>query len=342
MKKHAPPPTKFGNPAPAQAKSSAPGHPPITHAPPPTRYGANTPVQAKPDTRTPGAVHHPPSTKFAPVSPAQPYRPHNQSISRPPQPACGCCFPHRPATVQRMESLIENESSSIGVVGSNLTAKEVTGGNIQTTSLRVKINGKFIGKFNNVTRAMAQNDQQAAKQALINMGKLGYSTTGKKKPHAEDYMILFFHDNAQKGAFKKSDLVSIAMDKSPCIVCAQNLVKFSNYFGFSLRIKAGLHFEATKKRGVIPGKTGTQYLEENKIPIRAWPLASIADKLKGDISDIKEDILGRYKTSFRKFNVSSQVIGTGDDYKSVKIGWKSVGYSRSQSGHKLYGRNWPQ
>lgn len=239
-----------------------------------------------------------------------------------------------------MDSLMENSYSSVNAVNGDVTFYEITGGNIQTTSLRVKLNGVFVGKFNNATRSMAKNNKDFASSVLPSMKILGYVIAGKDKPHAEDYMILYFHDNAKDSKFKKTDIVSIAMDKSPCIVCAQNLVKFSQNFGFSLRIKAGFHFEATKKRGVPKGQHGVDYLEDNDIPIRAWPLANIAEKMKAKISDVNDKVLPRYETSFSKFKLSSSVIGIFDKYDNKKIGWKSVGYSRSQAHDAQLGKNW--
>lgn len=322
MSHHAPPPTKFGLPGTAQAKLVGMATRPV-HAPPPTKFGgpvARPALQEKART-------------FPPLSPVTVH-------------SCGCgCQPPSPRLrqglpVQRMRSLIENTSSNVTKVGSNLTFKEVTGGNVQTTSLRAKLNGEFIGKFNNVTRSMASNDLKEAQGVLIKLKSLGYSIGDKVKPHAEDYLIKYFHDNAESKTFSGGDLLSIAMDKSPCIVCAQNLVSFAGKFGFRLRIKAGVHFEATKKRGAPKGISGTEFLEEKGVPIRAWPLANIAEKLKANLDDVSSKMEPRYKISFGKFALSNSAIGLFDTFKTKKIGWKTVGYSRSQAADPISGKNW--
>lgn len=77
--RHAPPPSKFGNPAPVQAKSLAqPARAPVTHAPPPTKFGAAGAAQRQTNA---SPAHHPPPPAFETAATVQ--AKHLPAIGRP-------------------------------------------------------------------------------------------------------------------------------------------------------------------------------------------------------------------------------------------------------------------
>lgn len=230
-----------------------------------------------------------------------------------------------------------NAAHSVKFKEKNPTRKEITGDNIQTTTLRVKLNGVFIGKFNNVTRDMAANSDQMRLSTLAYMDA-NYGIGTKADPHAEDYLIYALEHNLKPKLTAldntQFNLLSIAIDKSPCEVCARNLLALCNKYGLKLRVKVGYYYDMAD-HGTAGVDTGVKILAAANVPVRPWTLHDIGLKLgAGTVNANRQQLMAN---SIGTLPLSA---GIGGADQNTHIGWKTVGYSRSQKGTAGTGDQW--
>lgn len=220
-----------------------------------------------------------------------------------------------------------------------------TGGK-QTTISEAKINGVFIGKFDN------RNDFMAHGQ-VVNPGNLaasyppvctqywvaGHNTHKQGKPHSEDYVIAaVYQEHLRLGAGnwaqayprapgQNFDLLSLKLDKTPCPNCARNLMRLCNNYGLRLRVKASTLNTAVS---FGTGRTGSQILHAGRygmasVPVRHWTVNQIHNYL-GRVNKVQSP----YTTAgFIKFqNLNNQATNQLPLLGNAEIGWSAINYGR--------------
>ena len=161
-----------------------------------------------------------------------------------------------------------------------------TGGR-RTTILEAKINGSYIGKFDNRKSFMSKGEivTDAANFPVgtcVDHFTLGSAHHSVGNPHAEDFLFAALAvewaavGGNWQGTYPRApgqnfDLLSIKTDKTACPECAQNLLLIIAAYGLKLREKASyLH---TGVDGT--GATGAGILSAQNVPVRHWSTGKI-------------------------------------------------------------------
>ncbi|MCR6631349.1 MAG: hypothetical protein NVV74_15605 [Magnetospirillum sp.] len=216
-------------------------------------------------------------------------------------------------------------------------------GKEQTTTLEAKINGVYIGKFDNRKSFMDTGEITTSKNFSADYPteckKYWILKTGghsKGKPHAEDYLLAALNAEYNRLGGKWSaayprhstqtkDLLSIKSDKTACPNCARNLARFCVSHGLVLREKASiLHPETSASSD----RTGAKILEDKGYKVRHWTVGKLeAYVVRNDKSITNSTTVAE----FRLKNAGS----TGKFPRSADAekGWNAVGLGRKSGGY---------
>ena len=239
-------------------------------------------------------------------------------------------------TVQRMVVGIANPMSHGEALGN-------TGGD-QTTVCEAKINGSYIGKFDN--RASFMNKGAVIKASNIGTYfpsayckkyyELGTGAHANGKPHAEDFLMAALrHEYERLGGNwtaeyprapgQNFDLLSIKIDKSPCPNCARNLLKLTAQYGLEMRVKASVLHTATNSKGL----TGAQMLDAGKygnagVPVRHWTVAKLENYIENKLGKMvtESEAVETYRA---KNNASTGTFPLGAE---AEKDWSAMGFGR--------------
>jgi hypothetical protein len=219
-------------------------------------------------------------------------------------------------------------------------------GGVQTTTLEAKINGTYVGKFDNRSGLMS-NGANIDKNTVGNGYPAeckkywvdGHGTHNKGKPHAEDYLLAKlaqeherlggqWHLAYPRAEGQDFDLLSIKTDKSACPNCARNLLRFASARGLKLREKSSILHTGTS---VTSHRTGAQILNAGKghggaVPVRHWTVA----KLESYISRQNKVITNSQPVwTFRGHNIAST--NNFPMGGNAELGWSGMGYGRKSN-----------
>lgn len=272
---------------------------------------------------------------------------------------------HGRGAIQRMEMDLEQPKPAPRVLGINLHLShgEALGntGDVQTTTLEAKINGVFIGKFDNrasfMKKGVVVTDTTLASQFPRHIckeyWKSGTGAHANCKPHSEDFLLAALNEEFKRlrgdwsSAYPRDngqnfDLLSVKMDKTCCPNCARNMMKACTAFGLRFREKASTLNTATNKKGL----TGVQMLASGKvkkklnsddylynvasIPVRHWTPTQIAKYINANNKK-----LFPISGGFLKFkNISDSAIGKFPGTDNAELGWSNWGYGRKSGRDK--------